>query len=179
MAEITLGGNAYPSYATELEATAILAPDPVRSVAWAALTSDQRGQGLISATRVLQRQCWAAGAPPSTDEPPPVDPVVKMATAYLAADIMANPALINTPGAANNIKRAKAGPAEVEFFAPGDAQPLPLPQAVYEILAAAGLLCGTGPDGGSDTGPLFTGTGYPSRFEDRCLRDPEVDSYCG
>lgn len=177
MAEITLGGNTYPSYATESEALAILAPDPVRGPAWVALTADQQAQGLISATRVLMRQCWAAGSPPSTVEPPPVAAAVKEATAYLAADIMTNPALINTPGASNNIKRAKAGSAEVEFFAPGDAQPLPLPQAAYEILAAAGLLCGTGADG-SASGPEITGSGYPSRFERDRWREPEIDSFC-
>ena len=56
---ITLGSVSYPSYATVAEADAFLAVDLARSMAWAALDEDGKGQRLAAATRRLDSLRWA------------------------------------------------------------------------------------------------------------------------
>lgn len=180
MSSVTIGGNAYPTYEDVADADLYLAADPSRSTAWLARTPDQKGQGLVSATRLLLAQSsWCS---------PPTDPATGIipqpladATALLAADILTKPALVSNPsGAASNLKRAKAGPVEVEYFGTNVlVTPPPLPAEIWQMLQTAGILGCTG-DATSDgayvsgvdgCGPFaprrtFGGYGYGYGYDD-------------
>ena len=165
MATVTIATVDYEAYADVAFADEYLGGDIARGAAWAALEDDPKGRGLVSATRLLQSlPGWIDGVP-DIDAPPEA---VEQATSMLAADLNAKPALMANPSGASNVKRGKAGSAEVEFFYPTAGAAQPLPSDIWALLVAAGLI------GGVDEGsaPTVTGTGYPSRFRD--CRDPCV-----
>lgn len=171
MPTVTIGGVDYPAFTDVATANTYLAADFARAAKWAARTDDQKGQGIVSATRVLmslfaQSSCVAT---PTTDVP--TQPVMDV-TAMLAADGLAKPALFADASGNSNIKSAKAGSAAVEYFRTDGGLP-PLPIAMWSILRTAQLVdCGpvtAGEDGAYVSGsdycrtPLrdYWNTGYP------------------
>lgn len=54
-----------------------------------------------------------------------------------ALKLIATPTLVDSSGTGSNIRRAKAGSAEVEYFRPtiGTASDLPLPQLVFDLVS--------------------------------------------
>lgn len=144
MPMITINGKDYASYASVAYADEYLAADIARAAAWDAIEDDdQKGRALISATRMLLTMPWCEAAPdPTVDQDEPIPSV----TAMLAADLTANPDLFADASGNSNIKRAKAGSAEVEFFSPVDGGP-PLPLALWNRLLATGLMCPNGSGG--------------------------------
>ena len=137
MGAVTIGATEYQSYATVAVADEYLAADIVRAVPWEALTEDSKGRALVSATRMMLALPWCGTVPdPAEDQASPIPDVAAM----LAADLAANPALFADASGNSNIKRAKAGSAEVEFFSPVDGGP-PLPKALWDRLQAADLMC--------------------------------------
>lgn len=164
MAAIVIGTGSYSAYESVADADAYLAADPSRSAAWSVRTDDQKGQGLVSATRLLLAQSsWCIAIPdPATDTIP--QPLAD-ATALLAADILTKPALVSNPsGAATNLKRAKAGPVEVEYFGANLLNvPPPLPSAIWSMLQNAGILGCTGASTGED-GAFVSGISGCSPF---------------
>lgn len=143
MPMITLGGKDYPSFASVEFADDHLAADMVRAPVWDALDDDGKKRALITATRKMLTLPWCGTAPdPTVDQDEPIPSV----TAELAADLVANPDLAADASGNSNIKRAKAGSAEVEFFSPVDGN-APLPSALWGQLMAAGLMCPNGSGG--------------------------------
>lgn len=138
MATITIGANDYDSFISVADADIYLAGDISRATAWALLNDDAKGRSLISATRMLLTLTWCDTAPDPSVDPAPA--VVQEVTAMLAADLAAKPKLFADASGASNIKRAKAGPAEVEFFTPVDGGP-PIPMALWNRLLNANLVC--------------------------------------
>lgn len=158
MATITIGSGTYDSFSDVAFADTYLGADVARAASWAARSTDDKGRGLVTSTRVLSRLNWIDGVPDFTA--PPV--AVKEATAVFAADILTKPALASTPGTEQTKKRVKAGSAEVEFFKQDPGTVLPVPKYVFDILMAAGLIGGT-----ADAGfiaPYVSGSDFPSRF---------------
>lgn len=150
MPTITIGGNDYASYASVAYADEYLAADISRADAWEALTDPQKGRALISATRMLMTMPWCDVVPdPAEDQDEPIPSVTSM----LAADLAANPELFADASGDSNIKRAKAGSAEVEFFSPVEGGP-PMPKALWNIMLTAGLLC---PGGSGSDDPTLDG----------------------
>lgn len=149
MAEITLSGNTYSSFASVAEADAYLAADVSRYAAWAALSADNKGRALITASRYLASLDWLGGVP-SYSSPPSA---VVEATSLFAADISAKPSLGNDASTASNVKRVKGGEAEVEFFRPTAGAALP-----SYLLRLLGSLLGTDvawPEGWGDGGTAY------------------------
>lgn len=176
---ITINTVGYTSYASLAEADDYLAVDPVRGAAWAALSVDERGARLVAATRRLDLLAWqgektggSAQVPqwPRTGvtfpngDPVPTDEVpqgVEDATILLAGSIELDAATAQAGDSGSNVKRTKAGSAEVEFFRPQTGGPLQDATAlalVVAFLEAAAL--------GGELGPLATGTGAKSAFDD-------------
>lgn len=156
MATISLSGNDYSAFADVAFADEYLAADVKRATVWAAYGADDKARGMISATRLLERVNWADGVP-SFDTPPDA---VKDATALLAADILAKPALGDSSSTASNIKRVKAGSVETEFFnATRSDEATPLPENVMKMLRLAKLL-----GGGTVSAPYVAGAEQESRF---------------
>jgi len=131
---ITISAVNYTSYASVAEADPYLAVDPVRSAAWAADTTDEKGASLVAATRRLDLLDWggektggasqveafprtgltyADGTAVSTSEVPQE---VEDACILLAGSIAITPADADQGTSGSNIKSAKAGSAQVQFF---------------------------------------------------------------
>lgn len=155
MPDIDVGDFTYSTYADVEFADEYLSADVERATTWMARSELDKGRGLVSATRLLQRMGWASGEAPSTDAAP--SPVPE-ATSMLAADILTTPALSSGSGTGSNTKRVKAGSAEVEFFRPVEGTPLP--QAVWDLLRP--LLGGTA---SAEAWGLVGGTDQCSRFD--------------
>jgi hypothetical protein len=171
MTTVTISTNDYTVYDSVANISAFLAADPGRSAAWAALSADQKSQGAVAATRYLERQTWAGEAAvdgqdlawPRTgvtdrygntvDDGEVPQPVLD-AFYILANDLVAKPKDADKLNTSNNIRRVKAGSAEVERFRP-EAGTVLLTQVmalVGQFLASqAGLSdLGAGYAGGTD-----------------------------
>lgn len=156
---ITITGTDYPTYITVADADKYLAVDVQRADLWASRTELQKQRGIVSATRFLQALTWASGEAPLTTDDPVLYPLAE-ATALLAADFLATPALASGGGTGSNVKRAKAGSAEVEFFRPVAGYPMPLD--VFNLLRS---LLGIGDDGLAIGYGVASGTDFCSRFD--------------
>lgn len=144
MATVTIGATDYDAFEDIAGADEYLAGDIARATAWALLNDDSKGRALVSATRMMLSLSWCEEAPdPAVDQASPIPEVASM----LAADLAAKPKLFADASGNSNIKSAKAGSASIEFFSPVDGGP-PLPKALWDLLANAGLVClGTDTDG--------------------------------
>lgn len=138
MADVTIGATTYKAFEDVAGADLHLAADVARAASWALKSDDAKGRGLVSATRMLLALPWCDTAPdPATD---PAPDVVQEVTAELASDLLDKPKLFADATGNSNVKSAKAGSAQVEFFAPVEGGP-PLPRALWDRLVAAGLVC--------------------------------------
>lgn len=167
MATVTIGTNTYDSFESVDDADEFLAADASRADAWDGYTTDQKGRGLVSATRRLLAIQWCDGVPDIKNPPQ----AVADATAMYAADILADPDLVSASATAAGgngaIKRAQAGSASVEYFANFSASVTGgLPASIWDYLRAAGLVGCAGDD--SFGGPYVGGIRYHSHFEPDC-----------
>jgi len=167
MATVTISGTDYPSYSSVADADLYLAADAMRAVAWAARSTDEKGRGLVTATRLLQGLTWCSGTSPDIDTP---GATVEAVTAQYAADILSDPELVTATGAPGEIKRAKAGSVEVEFFKNFDGTVSPVPTSLWNQLKAAGLVGCSSDDGLA--GGEYSGARTWSHFDPRCSRYP-------
>jgi hypothetical protein len=161
MPQVDIGSNSYDSYAELDFANEYLDADVLRAPSWSLLEEDDRSRALVSATRLLQRQLWINGVPEIDTAPE----VVQQATALLAADIAAKPALGDSASTASNVKAVGAGSARVEFFSP--VAGTVLPSAALALLR--GLL---GPSTSASSDPALTNTAYGSSDCQRSRFDP-------
>lgn len=133
---IVIGGLNYVSYASLLEANQYLLVDPTRSDAWAALSDDQKGENLVAATRRLDLLRWAGEKSDGASQPnawprtgvtypdgtavstTDVPLEVEQATILLAGSIALDATNSEAGTAGSNVRRVRAGSAEVEFFRP-------------------------------------------------------------
>ena len=131
---ISVGGNDYTSYASVPESKIVLAVDPTRMAAWAALSDEAKGIRLIAATNRIDLLRWQGqknggvsqpnqwprsglvyqGGESVLDDAIPTE--IERATILLAGSIASKPAQSNAGTSSIATKRVKAGPAEVEFF---------------------------------------------------------------
>jgi len=122
MADLNLSGNSYKSYASVAEADQYLAADAGQAVAWAARDDDAKARALISATRYMAGLAWINQDIPAYDAP---GDAVRDVCAILAALVAEDPDLLDGASPASNVKRVKAGSAEVEFLGPTGARRIP------------------------------------------------------
>lgn len=139
MPDVTVGANTYKSFISTADADTYLDGDISRAESWSGVVADNKARAVVSATRMLLVMPWCADPAPSPDDAP-VDQTVADVTAMLAADLASNPELFADASGDSNIKVAKAGSAQVEFFAPIEGGP-PIPRALWDRLLAADLVC--------------------------------------
>lgn len=180
LSTITIGGTDYVSNASVAEADAFLAVDAVREPVWTTLTVDQKGARLVQGTRRMNLLAWqgdktggdlqvdawprtgvtyASGNSVSTTEVPTG---VEQATILLAGSIAIDAEVGDSGSSGTNVKRVKAGSAEVEFFRQTTGVPLQDETAynlVKAFLAASGVAA-------SLVGPFASGTDASSSFTD-------------
>lgn len=144
IATVTIADNDYEVFSDVDFADEWLAADVLRGVPWARRDEATKGRGLASATRKMLTLPWI-DAPPSLDDPPDV---VQQVNAMLAADMLAKPKLFSDATGASNVKMAKAGSAQVDFFRPVPGGPN-FPTDLWNLLVGAGLVGSYDmPDGG-------------------------------
>lgn len=124
------------SYATIAEADAYL-DNSIRATAWATVLDDDKARALITATRLIDKQCLcgdqtdpdqplhfpATGVVDHEGDEVPDDEVplgITNATIELAFELSQNPSLESSSNTGSNTKRLKAGSVEIEKFRPGD-----------------------------------------------------------
>lgn len=176
------------TYATDAFADTYLG-DSARAAAWADLDEDVQAQLLISAARLLEKQCWlgtrtvesqpmkwprmgvvdAEGIAQSTTLMP-LD--LQRGQVELAFELSLDPDLEAQLSNATNISSVKAGSAQVTFFRPGGAfgtrAATRFPTIVQEYVGQ--FMCGFR----SALGAIATGTGACSEFDDSDFSDMEA-----
>lgn len=132
MPTITLSGNDYDSYVSVADADVYLAADLQYAAIWSTLTTDQKGQALITATRALDELSWlgektsssqalewprsSTGITTVDDDAVPSD-IVSATSLY--GVILSSDSTLLEQEASSNIKRIKAGSVELERFSRG------------------------------------------------------------
>jgi hypothetical protein len=163
MPKVQINAVDYDSFIAVTDADIYLAGDVARSTGWALRNADAKARGLISATRMLVSLPWIDPAPEYDTAPQ----IVQDVTAMLAADLLAAPRLFADASGNSNIKTAKAGSAQVEFFRPIDGGP-PIPRALWNLLLGADLVS-------IDSGTVASDAPFVSGSSDGCR--PEFGRY--
>ena len=110
MATIVIGSNSYSSYASVAEADAYLAAS-INYATWTALTTDDKGRFLITASRFLDTITWQSTCLPLTTQAN-----IVTATILIAEQLaLGNFALIGGAPIDDDVKRYKAGSVELEY----------------------------------------------------------------
>ena len=181
---ITIGGNQYQSYASVAEADARLLVDPIRGATWAALTADQKGINLVAATNRLDLEKYSGQKTVSTqanrwprdnalcdgvavpDGTLPQE--MEDGTIILAGSIAVDSAASAAGTGPQNIRRVRAGSAEVEFFTQQRNASFSLARSAPDafaiircLLDGAGVGVGRGLASGTDGESSFCDPEYP------------------
>lgn len=132
MATITIGGTAYNSYSTLSEAN-IYYQASSEFATWESFSEKEKERGLISATRLLERQSWT-GAKADPDQAlafprtgltdcegnslTEAETLAKATEAaqMLALDILSGASVTTSTSNENTTKRLKADTVEIEYF---------------------------------------------------------------
>ncbi|MBL4904288.1 MAG: hypothetical protein JKY62_16820 [Desulfocapsa sp.] len=169
---LTVGSN---SYGSRTEANTYFG-DSINSDIWTAFSNTKKDQGLVEATRLLERELWQGTKEvalqdlhfPATGVTDcagvAVDPADTLETAKVgqfeyALALLNKPSLLNsTDATGTNLKQAGAGSAKVIFFKPKKGSKYPL-----QVLSVMKCYF-AGSDGG--TGMVSSGTGDSTSFDD-------------
>lgn len=165
------------TYVTRAEADTYLGDDFAAATLWAALTTSQRDQALLTAFKLLERQVWQGTAVGGVAFPredltdcaglavssSTVPEDIESAQIELAYAISQDPSLTSKTSTADNTKSLKAGSAAIEFFnTSGD--PLfvvgRFPANVMELIK-----CFLSSYGGSISGAETFGNECPETFD--------------
>lgn len=152
MPQVDIGSESYDSFIDQDYADIFLGGDVMRAASWATRNEDTKGRGMVSATRMLLGMPWCEAAPDFDDAPE----IVKEVTAMLASDLLSKPKLFADATGNSNLKSAKAGSAQVEFFSPVAGGP-PLPTSLWNMLLNVGLMCLGQSTTGINEGAIVTG----------------------
>lgn len=155
MQTVVIGSQPYDSYASLAQADAYLAA-ALHAAAWADETDDARGQALVTATRVLDRQRWADAY--STQALREDVAAVQEACIEMALALVDGSELQSEQSTAQKLQSIKAGSVSLTYFRGAEGRPQRFPLIVSELLcdylAGADLSIGsvaTGTDGTSST----------------------------
>ena len=178
---LDVGGVDYESYASVTEADNIIAVDPVRMSAWAALSEDDKKIYLIAATNRLDLLGWQGSktggasqehafprsglqyADGSAVDDSTIPDIIARGTSLLAGSIAIRPAQADEGTSAQAISAIKAGPVEIEYFRRDQSvRGTPLQDETVWRLVLPWLETGA-----AILAPVVTGTDGGSSFTDR------------
>ncbi len=164
MGQVTIQGTVFDIYGVDSEADTYMTARWGGS-AWSDAEVDERKQTLVSATRMIDRENWLGQKTVSaqalefprtglTDkdgnsvDSATVPLVVEEANYELAFALLNDAAVQEADTTGSNVRRVKAGSAEVQFFRPTAGTPFPtiandLLRAFRDSGALAGLASGT------------------------------------
>lgn len=181
MPTVSIDGNSYDVYVSLADANIYLAAQ-ISSAgdAWRAATDTVKSRGIVSATRLLDRQSWAGTPVGGTHAFPregltycngsgdvvpsnAVPQEVVDATSELAAMLVEDPSIQGSPSTQNGIQSLKAGSVSIAYFRIDPALFARLPTAIQELLG-----CWLQGFDAITAGTAF-GTDRQSQFEDEFL----------
>ncbi len=142
------------SYSSRVDADTFFADD-IRFATWALIADDMKDRLLVTASRNINLLVAAACKLPLAT----ISDELRQATAELAIEYSINPATATQASTGSNLKRARAGTAEAEFFRPTTGSRFP--SNVMNFLRAGDCL-----GGASFTAPESFGTDEQSGFDD-------------
>jgi len=176
MATVTISAVSYTTYISVADALVYLAASP-RAASWVAASADARGQWLVEATRMINRQAWSGtptqaypsvqalawprdGVTGVTDGTTPQ--AILDACSELAATLIDDQSTLLATSAGKNVQRVDAGKGVgVTFFGPTSDTAGRFPTIVQELvgqyLATASATAGV---------PVAGGTSNESSFAD-------------
>lgn len=157
MVTVVIDSVNYEAYADQATADTFLAADLRLNPIWIALSEDDKGRALVTATRVLDRQEWKGeetnpGVQPlawprtgvtDADGNPVDDSTIPQqiidGSIFLAAFIAEDPTLGEAEDTGTNVEEVQAGSARVKFFRPqvGQRFPIILHELFGEFLEAS------------------------------------------
>lgn len=116
MATVTINGDTYDAFVTVAEVDSY-ANASTTGETWLALSDDDKGRAIVTATRWIMGECWKD---PQPDPTAPVEPFIS-ANILLALALASDPEIYNTLSGATvstdgGTKRLKAGSVEIEYF---------------------------------------------------------------
>jgi hypothetical protein len=151
MGSVTIGTANYAIYGSATDATTYLAAR-IDAAAWGTSTDTVKAQALVSATRLLQRYGAARGLvrDPAATLDAILDAELVSATYELAFLVSQDTTIIDTTTTTTNMRKVKAGSAEVEYFRPVRGGRFP---ASVQVLVNAWLTAN-----GAGANDLSTGT---------------------
>lgn len=168
---LVVGSN---SYGSRTEADTYFG-DSIRMATWDAFTNTQKDQGLVEATRILERQQWSGTKEvPSQDLHFPATGIIDCNGTALTADeslevmkeaqfeyalaLLSDPSLIdNRDATGSNTKKLEAGSAKITYFKSKAGTRFPL--TVTDLVK-----CFFKGSGSSTLGSFSSGTGDSSCF---------------
>lgn len=136
MATVIIDGVTYETYADVATADNYLAADFSLNSVWTALTTDQKGQALVTSTRIINRQNWQGEPNPAPGSilvwprtgvkfadgtAVPSDSIPQQiidGSILLAALIAQTPQIAGQANTGSNIESVRAGSVQVDFFRP-------------------------------------------------------------
>lgn len=176
MGQVTISGTVFDVYGTEASAKAYLS-GKLSTPAFDAADTNSRKKAQVSATRFIDRARWQGEKTdpaqvldfPRTGlvdcdtgeelDPDTVPLEIEHATYELMEMLLADPTLVDSTDSGSNIKRVKAGSAEVENFRPTQGRSTRFPTVVHELVSC--FLASSG----EVFGPFASGTDAESQFD--------------
>ncbi len=141
------------SYISRADADAFFADD-IRFATWALIVGEMKDRLLVTASRNINLLVVADCKLPLTT----ISTELQQATAELAIEYSITPAMATQANTGSNLKRARAGSAEAEFFRPTNGSRFP--SNVMNFLRAGDCL-----GGAAFTAPESFGTDEQSGFD--------------
>lgn len=156
MQVILIGSQPYDSYRTVAQADAYLAAALHAGTTWSGASATTKGQALITATRILDRQKWAAAYDTQAEREGVAD--IQNASMEMALALVDGSDFQTEQVTGQKLQSIKAGSVSLTYFRGADGRPHRFPTIVNELLryylAVVDLSVGmtaTGTDGVSST----------------------------
>lgn len=160
MKTVDVGADSYSTYADEDDADLYLAAALHAGTTWSSLSSTTKAQALVTATRILDRQKWAAGY--TTQALRFAVTNIINASIEMALALVAGSDFQSEQSTGQKLQSIRAGSVSLSYFRGAEGTPHRFPLIVHELLrdylAGADLsLAGvaTGVTGTSVTGNDF------------------------
>lgn len=123
MGSVTISSNSYDIYGTSAAADIYLGAK-LGAADWSGASADTKSRALVQGTRLIRTYLAARGH--DLDPAEAVDVEVEEANYELAFALVLDPTIASNANSGSNIRRTKAGSAEIEYFRPVEGSRFPV-----------------------------------------------------
>lgn len=132
MEVVTIDSQAFDSYASLAQAETYLAAAVHAGTSWTGATDDSKGKALVTATRILDRQRWAAAY--DTQAEREGVQAIQEACIEMALALLDGSDLQTEQTTAQKLQSIKAGSVALSYFRGAEGRPHRFPTIVQELL---------------------------------------------